>query len=258
MLFYRTDLLDELGLKPPDTWDDVYAMLPVLQKNGMNFGYEGVASIPGLVNAGLLPFLLQRGGRFYNENNLSALDEPEALAAFRQWTELYTQWKVPTEANFYNQFRTGDLPDRHLRLRQLRASFHTAAPELAGWWKMAPIPGIRTADGTVDRSAGGMSQVAILFAGSAMRDEGWAFLKWWTSADVQTRFGEELEALIGTAARWNTANVEALTDLPWPNEDIEAILDAVEVVQGAARRARRLLHRPAREERHEPGGAQRA
>ncbi len=224
MLFYRTDLLGELGLEAPDTWDDVYAMLPKLQKNGMNFGYEGVASIPGLVSPGLLPFLLQRGGRFYNEDNLSALDEPQALSAFRQWTELYTQWKVPTLANFYAQFRTGDLPvgisDYFSYVR-----FHTAAPELAGWWKMAPIPGIRQADGTVDRSAGGQSQVTILFAGSAMRVEGWEFLTWWTSADVQTRFGEELEALIGVEARWNTANVEALTGLPWPNEDIEAILE---------------------------------
>jgi hypothetical protein len=41
---------------------------------------------------------------------------------------------------------------------------------------------------------------------------------------VQVRFGEELEALIGVEARWNTANVEALTGLPWPNEDIKAIL----------------------------------
>ena len=132
--------------------------------------------------------------------------------------------RVPLQANFYNQFRTGDLPigiSDYYRYVQ----FHTAAPELAGWWRMAPIPGIRRADGTVDRSAGGAGQVAILFAGSSMRDEGWAFLKWWTSADVQARFGEELEALIGTAARWNTANVEALTSLPWPNQDIAAILE---------------------------------
>lgn len=224
MLFYRTDLFGELGLEPPDTWDDVYAMLPTLQKNGMNFGYEGVASIPGLVSPGLLPFLLQRGGRFYNDENLSALDEPEALAAFRQWTELYTNWRVPLQANFYNQFRTGDLPIG-ISDYSSYVQFHTAAPELSGWWRMTPLPGIRRADGTVDRSAGGASKVAILFAGSRLRDEGWRFMKWWTSAEVQTRFGEELEALIGTAARWNTANVEALTDLPWPNEDIAAILE---------------------------------
>jgi ABC-type glycerol-3-phosphate transport system substrate-binding protein len=28
MLFYRTDILQELGIKPPDTWEDVYATTP--------------------------------------------------------------------------------------------------------------------------------------------------------------------------------------------------------------------------------------
>ena len=53
----------------------------------------------------------------------------------------------------------------------------------------------------------------------------WEFLKWWTSAEVQAQYGTELEALIGVEARWNTANVEALKSLPWPRQDIEAILE---------------------------------
>ncbi len=34
-----------------------------------------------------------------------------------------------------------------------------------------------------------------------------------------------MESLIGIEARWNTANIEALKSLPWPNDDIAAILD---------------------------------
>ena len=38
MLFYRTDILEELGLEVPQTWDDVFRLIPDLQKEHMNFG----------------------------------------------------------------------------------------------------------------------------------------------------------------------------------------------------------------------------
>ncbi|MDD4495604.1 MAG: extracellular solute-binding protein, partial [Eubacteriales bacterium] len=37
VLFYRTDILDMLGLPVPNTWDDVKKMMPVLHRNAMNF-----------------------------------------------------------------------------------------------------------------------------------------------------------------------------------------------------------------------------
>src|SRR5690625_5409106 len=37
VLFYRKDILDQLDLDVPDTWDDVYEMMPTLLQNQMNF-----------------------------------------------------------------------------------------------------------------------------------------------------------------------------------------------------------------------------
>ena len=37
MLFYRKDILIEIGLTPPQTWQDVYNMISVLQKHNMEF-----------------------------------------------------------------------------------------------------------------------------------------------------------------------------------------------------------------------------
>ena len=224
MLFYRTDILNELEVEVPQSWDDLYEILPVLQRNGMDFYYAGVAAIAGQVHAGILPFLLQRGGRFYTEDQLSALDEPEALAAFKQWTELYTNWKVPIKANFYNRMRTGEMPigiSDYLTYMQL----NIAAPELKGWWEMSPIPGTLKEDGTIDRSAGGAGESIVIFEQSQHQEEAWQFLKWWTSTESQIRYGEEIEAYMGVEARWNTSNVEALKSLPWPNKDINAILE---------------------------------
>ncbi|WJH32624.1 extracellular solute-binding protein [Paenibacillus sp. CC-CFT747] len=40
MLFYRKDILDELHLKVPQTWEEVYTLIPELQKHHLEFGLE--------------------------------------------------------------------------------------------------------------------------------------------------------------------------------------------------------------------------
>ena len=36
-------------------------------------------------------------------------------------------------------------------------------------------------------------------------------------------YGEEMEGLMGEAARYPTANIEAFANLPWPTDDYEAL-----------------------------------
>ena len=57
-------------------------------------------------------------------------------------------------------------------------------------------------------------------------------MKWWTSSDTQTLFGREMEGLMGAAARYPTANIEALDRLPWPVEDYKNLKTQFECVQG--------------------------
>jgi len=154
----------------------------------------------------------------------SNLDSPEALKAFKMWTGLFTNFKIQKQADFYNRFRSGEMPigvadySTYLLLS-------TAAPELTGWWGMKPMPGIEQPDGKINRATGGLGQTGIIFESSKHQDKAWEFLKWWTGADAQERFSSELEALIGVEARWNTANIEALERLPWQKADIDAILE---------------------------------
>ncbi|MGE5528332.1 MAG: extracellular solute-binding protein [Patescibacteria group bacterium] len=226
MLFYRKDILSQLGMDVPQTWDEVFAMIPRLQVRGMDFYYP----VPTNWNENreYAPFLFQCGGAFYTEDGRrSALNTPEALRAFEMWTELYTDYNTPIQADFYNRFRTGEMPigiDDYYMYSRLSAG----APELAGWWQMAPIPGIpRLQDGrtVIDRSMGGYSFACMMFRTTRDKDAAWEFMKWWTSKDVQIQFGTQLEGIIGTEARWNSANVEAMRGLPWPKQDIDAIME---------------------------------
>lgn len=215
VLAYRTDIMEQLGLTPPETWDDMYGMLSTLQQNGYDFY---------LPPKDYMTFLFQNGAELYTEDGLkSALDSEKAYQGFRQLTEMFTLYQLPRDVpSFFNHFRLGDMPIGIIDFNSyLQTEF--AAPEIAGKWAIAPLPGIRSADGVVERWSGGAMQAGVIFKNTDKRDDAWQFLKWWTSEATQARFGTDIEAIFGPEYRWNTANMKAFTRLPWPAEDLKVI-----------------------------------
>ncbi|RIX53155.1 extracellular solute-binding protein [Paenibacillus nanensis] len=216
VLYYRKDIMRELGLAIPQTWQDVYDMLPTLQQHEMNFYMDPQQ---------FLPFISQNGVEFYTPDGFrTGLDTPEGFHAFKQWTDLYNMYAMEKQVpSFYQHFRTGTMPigisDYNMYV-QLAA----AAPELNGRWGIALIPGVEKQDGTVSRWAGGLQTTGVIFQESKKKEQAWAFLKWWISTDTQVRYGSDLEAINGVSFRWNTANVEAFVRLPWKREDANVIL----------------------------------
>lgn len=214
MIFYRKDIMAELGLSVPNTWDEFRAMVPVIQKQGMQVGIPA----PTVVNNDVMGFqaqLFQRGLNYYTEDqSMTLFDQPEALEAFKAWTDLYTKYGLPVKYDFFTRFRTGTIPiaiETYTMANRLAA----AAPELYGLWEIAPIPGTLREDGTIDRSEGATGTGAILVATSKEQESGYRFIDWWTSNEIQADFGLSVESLMGSAARWPTANKEAFESMKW-------------------------------------------
>ena len=225
VLFYRTDILSELGLKVPDTWEDLYRQLVILQKNHMEFGI--VSSFTTATNTTLNPlytsFVYQNGGQIYNEaGDKCALYSPEGIKAFTNFCELYTKYSFPLKVDVLTRFRTGESPmaiNSFTFMNELMVS----APEIKGLWDIAPLPGTRDKDGGINRSAAVNSSGAIIFPNAASLDNTWEFLKWWTSAEAQISYSDEMEALQGVTGRWPSANLEAMKELDWTGKYTAAI-----------------------------------
>ena len=255
MLFYRTDILEELGLEIPQTWDDVLKIIPELQKENMNLGLpisEAQASAGagdvGTSTAGagslsshqgvipFLTFLYQQGGNVYLEDGVATdLDSELAVNAFRRWTELYELYKLPLSYNAANRFRIGEIPIL-VAGYPLYNMLSVSAPEIRGRWDFTLVPGTLREDGTIDRTVPGGS-VDYGAASIIMKDArdplaAWEFISWWTSTEIQVRYGRELESLLGPSARYPTANVEALRQLPWSVEEYEKLYAQWEAVRG--------------------------
>jgi len=72
----------------------------------------------------------------------------------------------------------------------------------------------------------------MLLESSDNQDAAWEFMSWWTSVSAQERYGLELESILGPAARYPTANQEALARLPWPVADQRSLTEQWEWVVG--------------------------
>lgn len=232
LMFYRTDIFEKLNLKIPQTWDEFLAVTAVLQRNNMNsyLPYTKISSA-GVVNTGVgglnlfCSVLMQMGGNIYNDTRTECLlDTPMSLSAFTYWTDMYTKYKIPTEASFYNRFRVGTMPLGIMGYTQY-TMFLEAAPEIANRWGIAMVPGVKKEDGTIDRTISGSGTGCSVLSTSENPLEAWTFLKWWTSESTQTRYNTNVESILGSVARVSTSNIKAFSNMAWQRGDLEILLD---------------------------------
>lgn len=66
----------------------------------------------GLGNLNLYATMMAQSGLpIYNDSRTAtAINTPEAISVFEQWTRLYTDYKFLKEADFYNRFSVGTMP----------------------------------------------------------------------------------------------------------------------------------------------------
>ena len=233
VLFYRKDILKQLGLTVPQTWDEFLQTATVIQQNNMQVyvPYTQITTATtvnsGIGSLNLYPTLmLQHGLSLYNsELNGTAMTTPQALAVFKEWTGLYKDYQFLKEADFYNRFRVGTMP-LGIAAYSVSLTLSDAAPELKGRWAMANVPST-DGNGTVAGSGTGCGIVKR----SSHPQEAWEFLKWWTSADTQVRYSRNVESLLGMLGRPQTSNVEAFSRLSWDGDARQSILDQWAQVQ---------------------------
>lgn len=224
MLFYRTDVFAELGIEVPQTWEDFYRVIPIIQKQNLQIGFSEDLTLFAM-------FLMQQGGTYYTEDlSATGFDSPTAVAAFKQWSDLYTKYSFPLYFDAFNRFRTGEIP-LMVQNYSFYCTLEAAAPELKGLWAMAPLPGIAREDGSINRSQPGGGTACMMMSNLPNKDDAFTFLKWWVSADVQAAFGNSLESTLGVAARYPTANQEAFAQLPWTLQEREVLLEQWEQVR---------------------------
>lgn len=272
LMFYRKDIMEQLGLEVPQTWEDLISILPTLQGNNLEVGIP-FPTIQAPDMTGFYSMVFQNGGTIYNENGTKTeLDSEAGIAAFKTYTSLFNSYGLSTYYDFTSRFRSGEMPIGIANYGMYN-NLAVAAPEIRGLWDFTFLPGTEKVDENgnvyIDRSTGVAGNCCMMiskgstdfitadalntFYGDSSEEDkqaliketnkkvlrniqrqkdSWEFMKWWVSTDTQVRFGREIEALLGASSRYATANVEALKQLSWSTKQLNVLLGSLEDTVG--------------------------
>ena len=233
LLFYRTDIMEELGLEIPNTWEELIAELPTIQGNSLTVAlpYPDIA----LADISVLDSMIfQNGGSIYDADaKHTVIDSEAGVAAFKQYTSLYNDYGLPTVFDFVSRFRSGEMP-MGIASYATYNTLMVSAPEIRGLWDFTLIPGTRQEDGSIDRTAqtDGLCCMMIATDDEHVKQNAWEFIKWWVSDEAQVRFGREMESVLGASARYQTANRDALRQLAWSNSQLKILEEQMSHTRG--------------------------
>ncbi len=224
MMFVRTDVFGQLGLAIPSTWEELDRIIPELQKKNMSIG------IPHDLNA-LLMLMYQRNTPLYLKDGARTnLDSSAAIRCFQKLTEYFTLYNLPTDYDFYNRFRSGEIP---IAIQDYTAynQLTLFAPEIRGNWIMTTVPGTMDENGEIHHTTTAKGTAVMMLTGVKNKQAAWEFMKWWTSAEIQSGFTVQMQAMLNSAMQ-ATANKEALAMLPWTVNDYRNIEAQWKTVEG--------------------------
>ncbi|MDE5855338.1 MAG: extracellular solute-binding protein [Ruminococcus sp.] len=232
MMFYREDILTELGYNsPPETWENLIDMLPAIQRNYMSVGLVlPSANISPATESGhtFAMMMLQKNMSYYNDNlTASSFDSVEAVQTFEQWTDFYTKYSFPQSYDAFSRFRTGEYPiiiADYTFANQLYA----VAPEINGLWNFCQVAGTAGADGVISHAVNSTGTGAVIFETAENKENAWEFIKWFTQTDIQVRYANQIEGMLGIIDRFDTANIDALGQLSWTESELERLREQQE------------------------------
>lgn len=235
MLFYRKDIMAEMNLDVPETWDELLSIAPQFQANNMEIGltYATAIDIFNYQNGGSL--WKYEDSNIYDEKYAGAhigLDTDEALGSFRYLVRLYTDYSFPVTFDAANRFRTGEMP---LVIGDYCGTYNQLivfASEISGLWEFAALPGTERNDASgnkiVDNRSVAVVTSVVMLEGADNKQAAWDFISWQSGAEVQAEYGNNMVALVGPAAKYATANMQALKSMSWSTAEYRALMTQFE------------------------------
>ncbi len=187
-LWYRKDLFDKAGLKPPATYDDYLAAAQALNKEGI----VGVASTIGgseqMALQFFTPYISQAGWDYFDKQGNVTFDRPEVLDAVKRYVAVM---KNATKGMYNAGF--GEIINSYVAGKAAMGTF----PGRLGVNTAAKAPDIADKTGVVPVPAGPFMTGKLLFGGvqhytvyakTAHPDETLAFLEFLTTGDRELDF----------------------------------------------------------------------
>lgn len=212
-LWYRKDLFEAAGLKPPETWDEFYADAKLLNDpdNGVYGAVIGVK--PDEAWWDFMYYLFGQGGELLNPDNTVAINNEAGVKALTFYSNLLKEGLVPPDVSTYGYVEI--LESLSKGKAAMGIEWMAAAQDLLSCEKSLcdesgnPLlgytltPGIKQSDGSIKRHTGGSQWGWAIPSCSENQQEAYKFIEWLTSPT-----GAKLWAMNGGIP----GNIKALSD----------------------------------------------
>ena len=217
MMFIRTDILADLNIDIPKTWDDILEAVPILQSQNMEIALSSDYKI----------FLYQMGGTLFADDGMRInLDSNTALESFETMCNMFTMYSFPYKYDFENRFRTGEMPIGIASYIGTYNKLVVYATEIRGMWQFVPLPGVIDEEGNINNASVSTVSAIVMITGIENEETkagSWEFMKWHCGAQCQSDYANEMAAILGDSAKHSTANLDALSSLPWTTEEYKNV-----------------------------------
>jgi multiple sugar transport system substrate-binding protein len=197
MLYYRKDLLDGAGAKPPETWDDLTAIAQEIQKSGKaDFGYLWQGKQAEVLVCDLVEVIASNGGSILSpDGKMGTLNSDKAIAAVQFLYDTINKTKIsPSDVLSWDEE-----PSRQ-PFTAGRSAF------LRNWSYVYGIAQDKSASSVVDKVgvvplphfAGGKSAACLggyqygINAATKNKEAAVDFLTWMSSPETQLHFALQL------------------------------------------------------------------
>lgn len=221
-LVYRTDVLDEMGIDVPATFDDLAAVAQSIAEERL---MAGITLRGGASN--WWPFygvLRSYGGEYVNvgEQITSAIDSEQSRAALEMYARLADHAPQGVTSYDWDQINTAMLSGQAAMFLDSSVIYSRLQdPELSavvGKVGIAPF-----VEGPAGRRGHSHFWTLSLSGSAPEPDAGWMFLRWATSKDIQGRIALN-GVLSPRASAWQ---VEGLSDV-YPQAFLDAVATSLE------------------------------
>ena len=193
-LHYRTDIFSELGLTPPNTWEELYDTAKLLTDKLKDRGITGITFM-GKRGVQLQctydNMLWSFGGDWYDENYKPTINSPEAVAALEYFKTLIPfapagvlTYDWDENANAFAQGKAA----MNLQWQNSAPLFQDPTQStIVGKFDFTLIPGKKQPDGSIKRTPTFGGWGLMIPKDSKNKEAAWEFIVWATSPEMELK-----------------------------------------------------------------------
>ncbi|MEA3431986.1 MAG: sugar ABC transporter substrate-binding protein [candidate division WOR-3 bacterium] len=204
VLFYRRDILNEVGYDhPPTSWEELKSVCRALVKDVDQDGIPEryAINLPTSDAFIILMFVWQAGGDIFSSDfNAATFNNPKAREAFEFYCSFFDEGLAPiggtADIDLFHAFKTGFLP-MFISGPWMIELLHEQVPEIDGRWAVATLPKKETGISFI----GGCN--LSIFKNSKNKDAAWRFIEYMSEVENQIRWFELTGDLPAVKTAWD-------------------------------------------------------